>query len=317
MKIPYLSASEYYKSIFGQKIYKISLDAGCTCPTRDGTKGTRGCIFCSAAGSGDFASSGKLSIQEQVKQAKSLVINKIPKRQREGAKFVAYFQSFTNTYGNQEALLATFNQAIAEPDIVGIAIATRPDCLNASFIQEIAQLRPPQYPDNQAFHISIELGFQTSKEQSVQFIRRGYENQCYVQAVKAIHAIAPQIHVVSHVIFGLPEETTEDMLNTVHYVLASETDGIKFTVLHILEYTDLAELWKAGQIQTLSQEAYFSLLKQALALVQEYTRKTQKPIVIHRLTGDGPKKILLAPLWTANKKKVLNDLKSFLTPALL
>lgn len=317
MKIPYLSASEYYKSIFGQKIYKISLDAGCTCPTRDGTKGTRGCIFCSAAGSGDFASSGKLSIQEQVKQAKSLVINKIPKRQREGAKFVAYFQSFTNTYGNQEALLATFNQAIAEPDIVGIAIATRPDCLNASFIQEIAQLRPPHYPEHQAFHISIELGFQTSKEQSVQFIRRGYENQCYVQAVKAIHAIAPQIHVVSHVIFGLPEETTEDMLNTVHYVLASETDGIKFTVLHILEHTDLAELWKAGQIQTLSQEAYFSLLKQALALVQEYTRKTQKPIVIHRLTGDGPKKILLAPLWTANKKKVLNDLKSFLTPALL
>lgn len=302
MKIPYLSASEYYKSIFGQKIYKISLDAGCTCPTRDGTKGTRGCIFCSAAGSGDFASSGKLSIQEQVKQAKSLVINKIPKRQREGAKFVAYFQSFTNTYGNQEALLATFNQAIAEPDIVGIAIATRPDCLNASFIQEIAQLRPPHYPDNQAFHISIELGFQTSKEQSVQFIRRGYENQCYVQAVKAIHAIAPQIHVVSHVIFGLPEETPSDMLSTVQFVLASETDGIKFTVLHILEHTDLAELWKAGQIQTLSQEAYFSLLKQALALVQEYTRKTQKPIVIHRLTGDGPKKILLSPLWTATKE---------------
>ena len=313
MKIPYLSASEYYKSIFGQKIYKISLDAGCTCPTRDGTKGTRGCIFCSAAGSGDFASSRRLSIQEQVKQAKSLVINKIPKRQREGAKFVAYFQSFTNTYGNQEALLATFNQAIAEPDIVGIAIATRPDCLNTSFIQEIAQLRPPQYPDNQAFHISIELGFQTSKEQSVQFIRRGYENQCYVQAVAAIHRLAPQIHVVTHVIFGLPEETTEDMLNTVHYVLDAETDGIKFTVLHILEHTDLAPLWKAGQVPTLSQEEYFSLLKQALALVQEYTKENEKPIVIHRLTGDGPKKILLAPLWTANKKKVLNDLKAFLS----
>ncbi|MEE0133752.1 MAG: TIGR01212 family radical SAM protein [Treponema sp.] len=312
MKITYLSASEYYKSIFGQKIYKISLDAGCTCPTRDGTKGTRGCIFCSAAGSGDFASSGKLPIQEQVKQAKSLVINKIPKRQREGAKFVAYFQSFTNTYGNQEALLATFNQAIAEPDIVGIAIATRPDCLNASFIQEIAQLRPPHYPEHQAFHISLELGFQTSKEQSVQFIRRGYENQCYVQAVAAIHRLAPQIHVVTHVIFGLPEETPADMLNTVQFVLASQTDGIKFTVLHILENTDLAPLWKAGQVPTLSQEEYFSLLKQALALVQEYTTKHEKPIVIHRLTGDGPKKILLAPLWTANKKKVLNDLTAFL-----
>lgn len=276
MKIPYLSASEYYKSIFGQKIYKISLDAGCTCPTRDGTKGTRGCIFCSAAGSGDFASSGKLSIQEQVKQAKSLVINKIPKRQREGAKFVAYFQSFTNTYGNQEALLATFNQAIAEPDIVGIAIATRPDCLNASFIQEIAQLRPPQYPDNQAFHISIELGFQTSKEQSVQFIRRGYENLCYVQAVKAIHAIAPQIHVVSHVIFGLPEETTEDMLNTVHYVLASETDGIKFTVLHILEHTDLAELVEGRTDSNLKSRSIFFSFKTSLSLGAGVHKKNPK-----------------------------------------
>lgn len=312
MKIPYLSASEYYKSIFGQKIYKISLDAGCTCPTRDGTKGTRGCIFCSAAGSGDFASSRRLSIREQVEQAKSLVINKIPKSQRNQARFIAYFQNFTNTYGNQEALLAKFQEAIDSPDIVGISIATRPDCLTDHFIQVIAQLKPSDYPEHQAFHISLELGFQTSKEQSVQFIRRGYENQCYVQAVAAIHRLAPQIHVVTHVIFGLPEETPSDMLSTVQFVLDSQTDGIKFTVLHILENTDLAPLWKAGQVPTLSQEEYFSLLKQALALVQEYTTKHEKPIVIHRLTGDGPKKILLAPLWTANKKKVLNDLTAFL-----
>jgi radical SAM protein (TIGR01212 family) len=312
MKIPYLSASEYYKSIFGQKIYKISLDAGCTCPTRDGSKGTRGCIFCSAAGSGDFASSRRLSIREQVEQAKSLVINKIPKSQRNQAKFVAYFQNFTNTYGNQTALLAKFQEAIDSPDIVGISIATRPDCLPDHFIQAIAQLKPDHYPEHQAFHISLELGFQTSKEQSVQFIRRGYENQCYVQAVAAIHRLAPQIHVVTHVIFGLPEETPSDMLSTVQFVLASQTDGIKFTVLHILENTDLAPLWKAGQVPTLSQEEYFSLLKQALALVQEYTTKHENPIVIHRLTGDGPKKILLAPLWTANKKKVLNDLTAFL-----
>ena len=312
MKIPYLSASEYYKSIFGQKIYKISLDAGCTCPTRDGTKGTRGCIFCSAAGSGDFASSRRLSIREQVEQAKSLVINKIPKSQRNQAKFVAYFQNFTNTYGNQSSLLAKFQEAIDSPDIVGISITTRPDCLTDHFIQAIAQLKPAHYPEQQAFHISLELGFQTSKEQSVQFIRRGYENQCYVQAVAAIHHLAPQIHVVTHVIFGLPEETTSDMLNTVQFVLDSQTDGIKFTVLNILENTDLAPLWKAGQVPTLSQEEYFSLLKQALALVQEYTTKHEKPIVIHRLTGDGPKKILLAPLWTANKKKVLKDLTAFL-----
>lgn len=312
MKILYLSASEYYKSIFGQKIYKISLDAGCTCPTRDGTKGTRGCIFCSAAGSGDFASSRRLSIREQVEQAKSLVINKIPKSQRNQARFIAYFQNFTNTYGNQSSLLAKFQEAIDSPDIVGISIATRPDCLTDHFIQVIAQLKPSDYPEHQAFHISLELGFQTSKEQSVQFIRRGYENQCYVQAVAAIHHLAPQIHVVTHVIFGLPEETTSDMLNTVQFVLASQTDGIKFTVLHILENTDLAPLWKAGQVPTLSQEEYFSLLKQALAQVQEYTTKHEKPIVIHRLTGDGPKKILLAPLWTANKKKVLKDLTAFL-----
>ena len=307
-----MSASEYYKSIFGQKIYKISLDAGCTCPTRDGSKGNRGCIFCSAAGSGDFASSRRLSIREQVEQAKSLVINKIPKSQRNQARFIAYFQNFTNTYGNQTALLAKFQEAIDSPDIVGISIATRPDCLTDHFIQAIAQLKPAHYPEHQAFHISLELGFQTSKEQSVQFIRRGYENQCYVQAVAAIHRLAPQIHVVTHVIFGLPEETPADMLNTVQFVLASQTDGIKFTVLHILENTDLAPLWKAGQVPTLSQEEYFSLLKQALALVQEYTTKHEKPIVIHRLTGDGPKKILLAPLWTANKKKVLNDLTAFL-----
>ena len=312
MKIPYLSASEYYKSIFGQKIYKISLDAGCTCPTRDGSKGTRGCIFCSAAGSGDFASSRRLSIREQVEQAKSLVINKIPKSQRNQARFIAYFQNFTNTYGNQEALLAKFQEAIDSPDIVGISIATRPDCLTDHFIQAIAQLKPTHYPEHQAFHISLELGFQTSKEQSVQFIRRGYENQCYVQAVAAIHRLAPQIHVVTHVIFGLPEETPSDMLSTVQFVLASQTDGIKFTVLHILENTDLALLWKAGQVPTLSQEEYFSLLKQALGEVQEYTQRYEKTIVIHRLTGDGPKKILLAPLWTANKKKVLNDLTAFL-----
>ena len=241
-----------------------------------------------------------------------MVINKIPKSQRNQAKFVAYFQNFTNTYGNQSSLLAKFQEAIDSPDIVGISIATRPDCLTDHFIQAIAQLKPAHYPEQQAFHISLELGFQTSKEQSVQFIRRGYENQCYVQAVAAIHHLAPQIHVVTHVIFGLPEETTSDMLNTVQFVLDSQTDGIKFTVLNILENTDLAPLWKAGQVPTLSQEEYFSLLKQALALVQEYTTKHEKPIVIHRLTGDGPKKILLAPLWTANKKKVLKDLTAFL-----
>lgn len=312
MAISYISASEYYKSIFNQKIYKISLDAGCTCPTRDGTKGTKGCIFCSASGSGDFASSRNLSIKEQIEQAKSLVINKIPKSQKENAKYIAYFQNFTNTYGNQEELIAKFKQAVEEPDIVGISIATRPDCICDCIIEEIAKLKPENYPEKLDFHISIELGFQTSKNQSVEFIRRGYENQVYLQAIEKIHRIAPDIHVVTHVIFGLPEETIEDMLNTVKYVLDAQTDGIKFTVLYVLENTDLAQLWKDGKVKTLSQDEYFNILKCALKTVQDYTKVSKKQIVIHRLTGDGAKKILLAPLWTANKKKVLNDLNYML-----
>ena len=312
MSISYISASEYYKSIFNQKIYKISLDAGCTCPTRDGTKGTKGCIFCSASGSGDFASSRNLSIKEQIEQAKSLVINKIPKSQKDNAKFIAYFQNFTNTYGNSEELILKFKEAINYPDIVGISIATRPDCLCDYIIEEIAKLKPENYPEKLDFHISIELGFQTSKNQSVEFIRRGYENQVYLQALEKIHIIAPDIHVVTHVIFGLPEETIEDMLNTVKYVLDAQTDGIKFTVLYVLEHTDLAQLWKEGKVKTLSQEEYFNILKSALKTIQDYTKASKKQIVIHRLTGDGAKNILLAPLWTANKKKVLNDLNYML-----
>ncbi len=310
--VNFISTSEYYKSIFSQKVYKISLDAGCTCPTRDGTKGTGGCIFCSASGSGDFASSRKLSIKEQVEQAKKLVINKIPKKQQADAKFIAYFQNFSNTYGNEEDLLSKFNQAINEPNIVGLSIATRPDCLSENMIKEISNLKPRDYPKNKIFHISIELGFQTSKESSAIFIRRGYENSIYIEAIKQIHKIAPNIHVITHLIFGLPEETIEDMLNSVRFVLNAKTDGVKFTVLHILEGTDLATLWKEGKIKTLTQEEYFDILKKSIQIIEEFNQKTGKNIVIHRLTGDGAKKILLSPMWTADKKKVLNSLTKFL-----
>lgn len=311
--VKYISTSEYYNSIFSQKIYKISLDAGCTCPTRDGTKGSRGCIFCSSSGSGEFASSRRLSIKEQIEQAKSLVINKIPKKQKENAKFIAYFQNFTNTYGNEEELLSKFNQAINENDIVGISIATRPDCLSENMIKEISNLKPKNYPENQNFHISIELGFQTSKESSVEFIRRCYENSIYIEVINQIHKIAPNIHVITHLIFGIPQETTEDMLNSVKFVLNAQTDGIKFTVLHVLENTDLAVLWKEGKIQTMSQDEYFYVLKKALVIIENFTEKTGKPVVVHRLTGDGAKKILLAPMWTADKKKVLNSLNKIIS----
>lgn len=311
--VKYISTSEYYNSIFSQKVYKISLDAGCTCPTRDGTKGSRGCIFCSSSGSGEFASSRKLSIKEQIEQAKSLVINKIPKKQKENAKFIAYFQNFTNTYGNEEELLSKFNQAINENDIVGISIATRPDCLSENMIKEISNLKPKNYPENQNFHISIELGFQTSKESSVEFIRRCYENSIYIEVINQIHKIAPNIHVITHLIFGIPQETIEDMLNSVKFVLNAQTDGIKFTVLHVLENTDLAVLWKEGKFQTMSQDEYFYVLKKALVIIENFTEKTGKPVVVHRLTGDGAKKILLAPMWTADKKKVLNSLNKIIS----
>ncbi len=311
--VKYISTSEYYNSIFSQKVYKISLDAGCTCPTRDGTKGSRGCIFCSSSGSGEFASSRRLSIKEQIEQAKSLVINKIPKKQKENAKFIAYFQNFTNTYGNEEELLSKFNQAINENDIVGISIATRPDCLSENMIKEISNLKPKNYPENQNFHISIELGFQTSKESSVEFIRRCYENSIYIEVINQIHKIAPNIHVITHLIFGIPQETIEDMLNSVKFVLNAQTDGIKFTVLHVLENTDLAALWKEGKFQTMSQDEYFYVLKKALVIIENFTEKTGKPVVVHRLTGDGAKKILLAPMWTADKKKVLNSLNKIIS----
>ena len=313
--ITYFSASEFYKKFFGQKVYKISLDAGCTCPTRDGTKGIGGCIFCSASGSGDFASSKNLPIKEQVKQAKKLVENKLSsKNQTQEKKYIAYFQNFTNTYGNQEELLDKFNQAINEPNIVGISIGTRPDCLSDEMIKRISELYPSCYQENYPFHISIELGFQTSNEDSAKFIRRGYENSVYADCVNRIHKIAPNIHVVTHLIFGLPEETENDMLKSVEFVLNAQTDGIKFTVLHILENTDLATLWKKGNVQTLSQDEYFEILKKSLQLINSFenTNQIDKKIVVHRLTGDGAKKILLAPMWTANKKKVLNDLSTFL-----
>ena len=313
--ITYLSASEFYKNIFGQKVYKISLDAGCTCPTRDGTKGFGGCIFCSASGSGDFASSKNLSIKEQVEQAKKLVENKLSsKKHNQEKKYIAYFQNFTNTYGNQEDLLQKFTQAINQENIVGLAIGTRPDCLSDEMIKKISELRPSNQHQNQPFHISIELGFQTSNENSAKFIRRGYENTVYLDCVNRIHKIAPEIHVVTHLIFGLPEETQDDMLKSVEFVLNAQTDGIKFTVLHILENTDLATLWKEGKVPTLTQEEYFDILKKSLNLINSFenTSQNDKKIVIHRLTGDGAKKILLAPMWTANKKKVLNDLSTFL-----
>ena len=288
----YYSVGEFYKEKFGSKVYKIAIDAGCTCPTRDGTKGNKGCIFCSANGSGDFVPSKKLSISEQIKQAKEIIQKKVKKE----IKYIAYFQNFTNTYGDEKLLVQKYNEAINCENVCGISIATRPDCISSSILKEIAALCKKTF-------VTIELGFQTSNEKSADYIRRGFSNQEYLEAVRRIHQADSRIHVVTHLIFGLPGENHDDMMNSVKFCLNAKTDGIKFTVLYVLKGTDLEKDYQAGKFDVLEMDEYFALLKSALQLIPP-------KIVIHRLTGDGPKKLLIAPMWTANKKNVLNAINN-------
>lgn len=286
-------ASKYYKKIFGEKVYKISLDAGCTCPNRDGTKGTGGCIFCSPLGSGEFAISSSFSIDEQIEKAKKLLQSKF-----KGKKYIAYFQNFTNTYGNQKKLIDLFFQTASKNEIVGISIATRPDCIQEEMFLALKEL-------SNKTHVTLEFGLQTSNENTAKFINRCYKNQEYSSLLKKIQKDAPKIHVVTHCIFGLPHETTEDMLNTVNFCINAGTNGIKITLLYVLENTKLATLYQQDRFKCLEMTEYFDLLAQAIPLIP-------KNIVIHRLTGDGPKNLLIAPLWTSNKKKVHNSLMAFL-----
>jgi radical SAM protein (TIGR01212 family) len=283
----FFSASQYYRRQFGCRIYKLSLDAGCTCPTRDGTKGTGGCIFCSAAGSGDFAASRSLTISGQIEQAKRRVESK-----NSGGKYIAYFQNFTSTYGDHSALEQKYREALAAPGVAGISIATRPDCIDDDMLARIASLCT-EAP------VSVELGFQSSRTETVQYIRRGYGNNVYDDTVHRIHRADGSIHIVTHVIFGLPGETEEDMLATVRHCIAAGTDGIKITVLHVLEGTDLALDYRSGRFKCMEMDEYFAAVSHALEIIP-------RNVVIHRLTGDGPKRILIAPLWTAQKHTVLN-----------
>lgn len=288
----YYSVSDFYKQKFGCKIYKLSLDAGCTCPTRDGTKGFGGCIFCSESGSGDFAASRKLSILNQIEQAKKLVAGK-----NKNGKYIAYFQNFTNTYGNVDELEKKYLEAVSAPEIAGIAIATRPDCISDDILKKIAALCDKTF-------VSIELGLQTVNEKTVNYIRRGYENSVYDEAVRKIHNANSAIHVVTHVIFGLPGETETDMLASVRYCVHAGSDGIKISVLHILRGTDIADDYEAGKFKCLEMEKYFELVSKAL-------EEIPPQMIIHRLTGDGAKKLLIAPLWTAQKHIVHNAMARY------
>lgn len=281
----YLSFNKYLREAFGDKVYKISLNAGFSCPNRDGKIDTKGCIFCSKGGSGDFAESKNLSITEQIENGKRRVEKKIS-----SGKYIAYFQAFTNTYAPIEVLREKFYEAINHKDIVAVSIATRPDCLSDEVIDLLDEL-------NKIKPVFVELGLQTIHEESAKYIRRGYTLDVYDDAVKKLKAIG--VNIVVHIILGLPNESKNDMLESVDYVCRSGINGIKLQLLHILKDTDLAEEYEKGNIRALEFDEYLDIIKSCVEIIP-------KDIVIHRLTGDGAKKDLIAPLWSADKKRVLN-----------
>ena len=282
----YRKLSDHYMEKFGCKVYKLSIDAGFTCPNRDGTLGHSGCIFCSADGGGEFAEKGS-SITAQLEQAKKRVESKC-----KSGKYMAYFQSFTNTYAPLEVLRQRYLEAIAPDYIVGLAIGTRPDCLpdqTVALLKEINAIKP----------ICVELGLQTVHEASAAYIRRGYVNQVYFDAVRWLKAAG--IEVVTHIILGLPGETADMMAETTAAAVDAGTDGVKFHLLHVLRGTDLEKDYWEGKFSCLTLEEYGRCLQICL-------EKLPQRIVVHRITGDGAKRNLVAPMWSADKKRVLNYL---------
>ena len=290
----YLSFNKYLKDKFGQKVYKISLDGGFTCPNRDGKTGTRGCIFCSKGGSGDFAENREMSITEQIESGKKRVEKKI-----KSGKYIAYFQAFTNTYAPVEILRQKYEEAINHPDIVALSIATRPDCLGNDVLRLLDEM-------NKIKPVFVELGLQTIHQKSAKYIRRGYDLSVYDKAVRDLKKIG--VNVVVHVILGLPNESENDMLETVKYVCESGANGIKLQLLHVIDGTDLAKDYEKGLFKTLEFDEYVNLIVKCVKIIP-------KDIVIHRLTGDGAKKDLIAPLWSADKKRVLNAINKALREA--
>lgn len=285
----YRSLNQAMKERFGCKVYKLALDGGMTCPNRDGTIGTRGCIFCSDVGSGEFAAPVCGDIRRQIEQAKVRVEQK-----NKGGKYIAYFQSFTNTYGPLPYLETIFRQAIEPEEIMALSVATRPDCLPQEVVDMLCRL-------SQSKPVWVELGLQTIHPASARYIRRGYDLEVYEDAVQRLKAAG--LEVITHVILGLPGESHGDMVETVRYVGQTGGDGIKLQLLHVLEGTDLAQDYRAGKVPVLSLEEYIPLLEDCLAVLPP-------ELVIHRLTGDGAKGNLLAPLWTGDKKRVLNAIQT-------
>lgn len=285
----YYSFNEYYKSKYGKKVYKLSLSGGMTCPNRDGTLDTRGCIFCGNGGSGEFAESFRLSVSEQIERAKSRV-----RAKTHDNAYIAYFQPFSNTYASVEYLRKLYYEAIAPDEIVGLSVATRPDCLPddvLSLLCEINKIKP----------LTVELGLQTIHEHTAEYIRRGYMLSVYDEAVEKLHSIGAD--VVTHLIIGLPGESRDMMFDSAEYV-GRVTDGVKLQLLHVIEGTDLAVEFANGVFDALSLEEYTDILAGCIERIKQ-------DVVIHRLTGDGDKRSLIAPLWSADKKRVLNYINKY------
>lgn len=283
----YYSIDYYLKQAFGEKVYRLALNGGMSCPNRDGSLGSRGCIFCSSAGSGDFAQQGSKSITTQLADAKEQI-----RRKRNCRKFIAYFQAYTNTYAPADYLRKIFTEAIMDEDVVILSIATRPDCLSVEILELLAEL-------NQIKPIWLELGLQTIHPDSSRFIRSGFTLDCFHEAVSALSSF--HIPVIVHVILGLPGETKEQMLETVCHVGNLNIFGIKLQLLHILSDTDLGALYVKSPFPLLSQDEYCELIADCLERLPE-------TITIHRLTGDGPRELLIAPLWSRAKRSVLNQI---------
>lgn len=284
------TGNEYYQQVYGEKVYKLSIDAHFSCPNRDGTCGTKGCIFCGEDGSGAFAAQGQ-SIREQLEAAKKLVEKKF-----KGDKYIAYLQAFTNTYAPIEELWEIYTESIAPNYIVGLDIGTRPDCLPNETIELLKTI-------NKQKPVTVELGLQTIHEKTAKYIRRGYELPVYMDAVSRLKAAG--IHVVTHIILGLPGETHEMMVETAKFAEKTGTNGIKFHLLHVLRNTDLEKEYYAQRVSCLTLEEYGEILKKCL-------ESLSYEMIIYRITGDGAKKDLIAPLWSADKKRVLNYLNKIL-----
>ena len=282
---PYHSLDYMLRERFGEKVYKVTLNGGMSCPNRDGKLGTRGCIFCSAGGSGDFAADSSLSITEQIDRQISILSAKRPLH-----KYIAYFQAFTNTYAPVEYLEKIFTEALAHPGIAALSIGTRPDCLGKDVVALLSRL-------NRQKPVWVELGLQTIHEKTAAYIRRGYPLSCFEDAVRRLRS--EDIEVIVHTILGLPGESTQDILNTMKYLNHQDIQGIKLQLLHVLRGTDLASDYEKGLFRTYERDEYISLVISCL----EHLRPD---MVIHRITGDGPKDLLIAPLWASRKREVLN-----------